>query len=458
MAFNFIPGQMSLELQQTNGFQKKLDMLCACKNAKEILSFVGRERLDPFFVIYRKLCNPECRPITGLAFQPDTGDMYVCQIQASCPRDLYYSRVGSGIRFIEEYGDQVPVKVSPWKRQQRKLIDLDNALAVNSMEEIDRIAKETFPYAYDCLVSGKQLYPVYVLMAPQLEQLIKAEYAFADYVGRFCRATEITAFNRVAKPGENLKEILQMPKAVYTALKNCDDILVWDEARKMSRLGRLDSYMLDRLKQGNFPGKKEMQNIDDILRFQYEGRQVFTYRSLENYLGRLDMYEAIPRNEALEILRDYLQMCGQIGAKPRTDSDSLKREHDVMARNLATRRNEQLAAKMNGKCEELRKFDYEEDVFFIRGIRDYDDLLDEARQQHNCVAGYASMIAKGLSLIYVMREKAHPEKSLITVELSSDGVIRQKYLACNQKIRNKAQNDFLHRWSKVVAARMAKAA
>ncbi|WP_080678410.1 PcfJ domain-containing protein [Ruminococcus albus] len=80
-----------------------------------------------------------------------------------------------------------------------------------------------------------------------------------------------------------------------------------------------------------------------------------------------------------------------------------------------------------------------------------DDLLDEATQQHNCVASYAQSIAEGRSLIYVMREKKAPEKSLITIELTpKTHKIRQKLLAYNCPIRNKAQTEFIERWHKHV--------
>ena len=55
-----------------------------------------------------------------------------------------------------------------------------------------------------------------------------------------------------------------------------------------------------------------------------------------------------------------------------------------------------------------------------------------------------------------MRETAHPEKSLVTVELSPDlKTIRQKYLAYNQPIRNKSISDFLDRWHQHIKAAAA---
>ena len=57
-----------------------------------------------------------------------------------------------------------------------------------------------------------------------------------------------------------------------------------------------------------------------------------------------------------------------------------------------------------------------------------------------------------------MREKAHPEKSLITIELTPKGEVRQALLACNRGIRNASQSAFIQRWKKVVKTRMKKAA
>lgn len=107
--------------------------------------------------------------------------------------------------------------------------------------------------------------------------------------------------------------------------------------------------------------------------------------------------------------------------------------------------------QIRGSLEDLRKYDYAEDVFFVRGIRSYDDLLDEANQQHNCVASYGSAISSKRSLIYVLRERRNPDKSLVTIELSPDGMtVRQKYMAFNRPIHNKAITDFIDRWSDYV--------
>ena len=47
-----------------------------------------------------------------------------------------------------------------------------------------------------------------------------------------------------------------------------------------------------------------------------------------------------------------------------------------------------------------------------------------------------------------MREVAHPDRSLITIEMAPNGkTIRQKYLAYNKPIHNKSQSEFIERWA-----------
>lgn len=106
-----------------------------------------------------------------------------------------------------------------------------------------------------------------------------------------------------------------------------------------------------------------------------------------------------------ETLADYLSMCNQLGMEPKIDGDSLKREHDIAARNVRNHRNKEMAEKFE-KAKGLREtFYYEDEHFLVRGVRDYDDLIDEANQQHNCVASYAQNIIDGKSLIYFVRDK-----------------------------------------------------
>ena len=238
-------------------------------------------------------------------------------------------------------------------------------------------------------------------------------------------------------------------------MKDISDINLWNSCRKLNKKGLLDAESIRFLKEGNY-AEKDILKIYSIVTKGDNGKFYFTVPSLIRYLRKVDMYEAIETSEALMLLEDYIRCCHALSVKPHFDSDSLKREHDVMARNARTKieqdRKDRLNRKMQPACEELHKYDYKEDIFFVRAIDSFDDLLDEATQQANCVACYADSIAKRTSKIFVMRETAHPDKSLITIELSPNDTLRQKYMSHNRPIRNKAHSDFIDRWMKHVHA------
>lgn len=365
------------------------------------------------------------------------------------------------IRFQAAAGHVKKWSFSPWKKFNKFPV-YDKTIILNSDKELWDILERTRPYTAEWMKSVNYSKSMTLLCCPQLEQLYKAGYAFAEDIIRrqYLDRTYTTGwrahrngleedvhyFNMLCKPGTKPKDIFQTEKPVYSALKNEESLKTWNRFRLMYKQGKIKSDTVDQVYHAGFD-ENMLRQISGILNHTYEGKPVFTWNSLLNYLQRLDMYEAIPAEEALPLLLDVLRMSNQLMVKPNITGDSLKREHDVLARTCRQKQDDILAAKMEDACKKLEKYDYSENIYFIRGIKSYADLLDEARQQHNCVASYAHDIINGRSLIYVMREKDKPEKSLITIELTPKTTeIRQKYLAFNQPIRNKSQSEFIDRW------------
>lgn len=307
-------------------------------------------------------------------------------------------------------------------------------------------------------------YTAYV-EAPWLETLEKAGYAIARsfMTSSFYNRKLRENMNLLTGPGSKPKEIFKTSSTVMEVLKNCVSTETWNAFRKLDNKRNLPKDTLVEIRDRGWREKHvEMAARILNLRQAGNGRPFFTWTSLINYLGRIDMYEAIDNTQGLELIIDYLHMCNKLGMEARCDGDSLKREHDIAARLIRNRRNEEAARRMEERRLEterqiaegntkLARCEYAEDVYFVRAIRDYDDLLDEAKQQHNCLAGYAGRIAKGESRIFVMREVAHPDRSLVSIELSPDcRTVRQKYLAYNTPIRNKSMSDFIDRWMRQI--------
>ena len=292
--------------------------------------------------------------------------------------------------------------------------------------------------------------PQNLLMAPHIETLCKAGYNFAKKFLSYERldADNCDYFNRLCAAGSKPKNIFKTSKVIYSVLKNETNMEIWDCYRRLDKTGKIQEDNVAQAYAQHY-NAKDLYYINSILAKRFNGNPVFTWNTLVNYLGRLDTFEAIEKHEAFILLNDYLSMCNQLQMEPRIDGDSLKREHDVAARNCRNKRDEILNRQMAENLEKMKKYNYKEGVYFVRAITSHDDLLDEANQQHNCVGSYGHRIANGSSYIYVMREVARPDQSLITIELAPNGkTIRQKFLAYNRPIHNKSQSEFIDRWLK----------
>lgn len=318
------------------------------------------------------------------------------------------------------------------------------------------IFHDTMPYTYKYFKEGEgQRFSMELLMlCPQIELLDKAGYSFVDqltYYPQRIDSNEVTCFNRLIKfernPGK-LQNIFKTTKEVCKILKKEHKLEEWDRYRKLEKFSKTSPDELQQIYDHHY-NDNELANIQSILKQQYHNKYVFSFPSLVNYLNRVDQYEAIEATEALQLIRDYLASCRLLDMEPRIDGDSLKREHDIAARLVRHRRNEIATERMQKACANLQKYNYENNSFIIRGIRNYEDLLDEAKQQHNCVASYSSSIVQGSSLIFVMRRKTVPNRSFVTIELSPDlSTVRQKYEACNTPLRNKEATDFIDEWQR----------
>lgn len=320
------------------------------------------------------------------------------------------------------------------------------SMRIQSETEIYDILDDINPYAarYCRSINGD---PAVLLVAPWIEILCKAGYQFAKDV---CVSPKrgksyYDVLTRLCQPGKNPAEIFKCHKAVYSVLKEERDLAIWDVFRRMSNMGRISTANVRDVYESGF-GDQELKRIGNILAFQHEGASVFTWNSLMNYLHRVDKYEAVPASLALELIDDYLRCCKTLHMKPNMESDSIKREHDVASRLASLSKNGNLENAMCDACHNLGLYDYKEPIFFVRGIRSQKDLLDEAVQQHNCLAAYARDIANEKSMIYVVRQVANPDKSFVTIEIDAAGNVTQKRQSCDRPVRSQAVTDFLARW------------
>ena len=146
-------------------------------------------------------------------------------------------------------------------------------------------------------------------------------------------------------------------------------------------------------------------------------------------------------------VKDYFNMCKDMGITPSLNIQYLKVEHDRLSKMYAKK----LLELQNLRCSEaydfLSKYSYSNEKYFVRPIKDSNDIAIEGSQQDNCVASYWKDHIKGKVSIFVMRRVSDPNKSLITIDLDYiNARCRQSYLAHNRKITDFDQLLFIKEW------------
>ncbi|MBQ9007659.1 MAG: PcfJ domain-containing protein [Atopobiaceae bacterium] len=91
--------------------------------------------------------------------------------------------------------------------------------------------------------------------------------------------------------------------------------------------------------------------------------------------------------------------------------------------------------------DELAENSYHDEHYIIRPPHDVQEMLDEARQQQNCLAGYVKAFEHGDTDIYLMRRTSSPDTPCVTVEVR-DGRVRQAFQRANQRLTEEQQEWF----------------
>lgn len=296
-------------------------------------------------------------------------------------------------------------------------------------------------------------YAVLYLQYPQIEQLVKC--GLQEIVLNWANDSS-PLYQRSFKKGNNINEITKLPKFAWQSLKNkgISDIKIWNELRVWIQKDNLTKDQLDTVLNLNITEAQTIKLIRGILNSEYDGKKLYTLDSLLNYLERVDMYQAINTNDSIVILRDYIRMALECGVKPLTDSNSLKREHDVVMRNyhILMKEKRQEFQDSLGECfadrgEELSKYEFSNTELIVISPKCIDDLIKEGSNNHNCVASYFENFAKGQSNIFFIRKKDAPDDSYITIELNSDfSKIKQAFYSSNREITNQNDLYFINSW------------
>ena len=79
-------------------------------------------------------------------------------------------------------------------------------------------------------------------------------------------------------------------------------------------------------------------------------------------------------------------------------------------------------------AETMKTYEDETDKYVFIAPETPKDLIEEGQMQSNCVGGYVKRIADGECMVFFMRLKSSPKKSLVTIEIQDGTLLRQMIL------------------------------
>lgn len=146
---------------------------------------------------------------------------------------------------------------------------------------------------------------------------------------------------------------------------------------------------------------------------------------LIRYIDTLMTLEALTGlGEILTEVRDYARMMSRISPKYDKYPRNFLTTHKIASRNYTRLQHVFREEDFRKRYREDLKFAYED--FVIIYPESTQDIKDEAVQQNHCVASYIQDVINGKCHILFLREKEHPTRSLITMEVRGDRIIQAR--------------------------------
>ena len=225
-------------------------------------------------------------------------------------------------------------------------------------------------------------------------------------------------------------------------ITSCDrSLMVWDKSIRTACEGLSYQYFYAPAAMQGTAREKFYRFMQLSTPFYAEGRCAFylpliemEYEKLRDYI-LYDSYR-MGYSSLVDFLRDWTDTLNSqeaaFGKIKEKYPVHLREYHDIAAR---TARLIEQARETEGFIEhatEIRdRFKATIDGYMFMVPQGPEDMLDEATQQANCLAGYVSKFAEGNTNIIFMRRADAPEVSVVTIEVIGDN-ITQAYAANNR--------------------------
>lgn len=99
------------------------------------------------------------------------------------------------------------------------------------------------------------------------------------------------------------------------------------------------------------------------------------------------------------------------------------------------------------QVEKMKKFERHGEEYSIICPKEKSDMIDEAKQQSNCLASYVPTVIQGECMIFFLRKTEDLLKSLVTIEIKKDYTLGQVKAKFNHAPGEK-EMDYVNKWYK----------
>ena len=135
----------------------------------------------------------------------------------------------------------------------------------------------------------------------------------------------------------------------------------------------------------------------------------------------------------IEEYLDYLRMAEKVGLDIKDKKvlfpKHLLEEHDKLYTQIMIDKDPKIENKIILLKDLLSINKYEDNEYIIYPAESVETMIDESREQHNCVRTYCERYSENKCQIYFMRKKENKDKSFVTIEVRDGKVVqaRTKY-------------------------------
>ena len=197
--------------------------------------------------------------------------------------------------------------------------------------------------------------------------------------------------------------------------------------------------------------EKDINKIRYLEKFVSYGNSTYDLEEISKYisLNRFIKYSKMHHgNIKTYLYKDYLRFAKLLGFDLKNNKyafpKNLEKEHDRLEKEYKIHNENIINTAIIKRNTILSVNTYKDKQFIIFPVPTLKALLEESKQQHNCVRTYAKKYANGESDIYLMRNIKAKNKSLVTVEVKNNKIVqsRTKYNNSPTAIQIK----FLEEW------------